>query len=77
MHWFGGTGPVITTDTRHRRRHGQDVTARTSRPDARSLTYRQVSRLPGRWQLTATHVTDPAPAGVLVDLVGWTDDPSD
>lgn len=42
---------------------------RTSLADARSLTYRQVVTDPQRrWELTKTYVTDPARAGVLVDV---------
>jgi glucoamylase len=56
-------------------RHGQAVRAsdaadvRTALVDRSSLTYRQIlTERAGRWRLTATYVTDPARATVLVDL---------
>ncbi len=52
-----------------RARDGADVQVRTEQIDSRSLSYRQtIADRAGQWQLTATYVTDPARATVVVEV---------
>jgi glucoamylase len=58
---------VVVTDGEHFVQRLSDVPTRTQPLDAKVPTYRQTSTGDG-WEATATYVTDPARASVLVDL---------
>ena len=60
---------VVTDGRTFAEREREDATHTVELADPRSLTYRQVNTArSGRWRITKTYVTDPAPATVLVDV---------
>jgi glucoamylase len=59
----------IVADRRGHAVRASDAAVRTTLTDRRSLSFRQTfTERTGAWRLTATYVTDPARATVLVDL---------
>jgi glucoamylase len=60
---------VVSDRRGHAVRADTAANVRTTMTDHRSLSYRQTfTERSGRWRLTATYATDPARAGVLIDL---------
>jgi glucoamylase len=60
---------VVADRRGHAVRAGDAGEVRTTLTDQRSLSYRQTyTERAGRWLLTATYVTDPARASVMIDL---------
>jgi glucoamylase len=59
----------VISDGRTFAERDTDASSRTmTRPNARSLTYRQVDTEPGRFRITKTYVTDPARDTLLVSV---------
>jgi glucoamylase len=59
---------VVADGRGHALRASDADRVQTTLTDARSLTFRQTFTERGAWRLTATYVTDPARASVLIDL---------
>src|SRR3954451_4423226 len=59
---------VVTDRRGHAVRAGDADRVTTTLTDTRSLTYRQTFTERDNWRLTATYVSDPARATVLIDL---------
>jgi glucoamylase len=60
---------VVADRDGHAVRAGDAADVRTTMTDRRSLSYRQTfTARSGAWRLTATYVSDPARAGILIDL---------